>query len=90
MALSCSLTVMPSAGISPTSPVSCCFNPASRTMKNSSRFDEKMAMNLSRSSSGTVSLSASESTRALNSSQDSSRLMYSDEERRSGASPSAA
>ena len=56
-------------------------------MKNSSRFDEKMLMNLSRSRSGTESLSASESTRALNSSHDSSRLMYSDAARRSGDSP---
>ena len=41
--------------------------PATRTMKNSSRFDEKIAQNFSRSSSGTLSSSASCSTRSLKS-----------------------
>ena len=44
-----------------------------RFMKNSSRFDVKIARNLSRSSSGTRSSSASASTRRLNSSQLRSR-----------------
>ena len=47
---------------------------ATRTMKNSSRFDSQIAANLARSSSGTDSSSASCSTRSLNSSQESSRL----------------
>src|SRR5713226_1227208 len=45
---------------------------ATRTMKNSSRFELKMARNLTRSSRGTVGSWASSSTRRLNSSQDSS------------------
>src|SRR5581483_10357606 len=47
--------------------------PATRTMKNSSRLPEKMARNLSRSSSGTDGSSARASTRALNSSHERSR-----------------
>ena len=53
-----------------------CCNPPTRTMKNSSRFEAKMARNLMRSSIGTVGSSASSSTRRLNASQLSSRLMY--------------
>ncbi len=37
IAVSCSATVIPSGPMSPTSPVRCCFRPATRTMKNSSR-----------------------------------------------------
>ena len=47
-------------------------------MKNSSRLVTKIARNLTRSISGSVSSSASWSTRSLKSSQDSSRLMYSE------------
>ena len=46
---------------------------ATRTMKNSSRLVAKIDRNLTRSSSGTVSSSASSSTRSLNLSQLSSR-----------------
>src|SRR5262249_31360469 len=53
-----------------------CCSPPTRTMKNSSRFDEKIARNLSRSISGTCGSCASSSTRRLNSSHDNSRLMY--------------
>jgi len=50
------------------------LRPATRTMKNSSRFDEKIARNFARSSSGTRSSSmASSSTRLLKASQLSSR-----------------
>ena len=49
--------------------------PATRTMKNSSRFEAKIARNLTRSKSGLESSCASSSTRALNSSQLNSRLM---------------
>src|SRR3954463_2136101 len=45
-----------------------------RFMKYSSRFDVKIPRNLTRSSSGVRSSSASCSTRRLNSSQDTSRL----------------
>ena len=48
--------------------------PATRTWKNSSRFWLKMAQNLARSSSGTAGSSADSRTRALKSSQDSSRF----------------
>jgi len=43
-------------------------------MKNSSRFEEKIEQNFTRSSSGTDGSSASSSTRALKSSHESSRL----------------
>src|SRR5215471_14488286 len=48
---------------------------ATRTMKNSSRLELKMERNLTRSSKGTLGSCASSSTRRLNSSHDSSRLM---------------
>ena len=50
------------------------FSAATRTMKNSSRFELKMARNFTRSSRGTLGSCASSSTRRLNSSHDSSRL----------------
>ena len=50
------------------------ISPATRTMKNSSRFDEKIEQNLTRSSSGIDSSAASSSTRALKSSHESSRF----------------
>ena len=52
-----------------------CSSPPTRTMKNSSRFDEKIARNFSRSMNGTRLSCASSSTRRLNSSHDNSRLM---------------
>src|SRR3954454_12725157 len=72
------------AGLSPSgapaiAPASTCWrSPAIRTWKNSSRLPAKMARNLARSSNGLRSSRASWSTRALNSSQDSSRLMNGD------------
>ena len=57
-------------------PVSTCpTRPATRTMKNSSRLLAEIDRNRSRSSSGWFGLAASSSTRRLNSSHDSSRLM---------------
>src|SRR6266513_1956337 len=50
------------------------FSAATRTIKNSSRFELKMARNFTRSSRGTLGSCASSSTRRLNSSHDSSRL----------------
>src|SRR5580765_2508745 len=50
------------------------FRAATRTWKNSSRFELKIARNLTRSSNGIKGSSASASTRALNSSQESSRF----------------
>src|SRR6185437_14788463 len=54
------------------------FRPPTRFMKNSSIFEPVMARNLTRSSSGLYSASASLKTRRLNSSQVSSRFRYSD------------
>ena len=51
------------------------LRPATRTMKNSSRLEAKIARNLARSSSGRSSFSESSSTRWLNASQLSSRSM---------------
>ena len=53
---------------------SCSCRPDTRTWKNSSRFELKIARNLARSSRGSDASSASASTRALKSSHDSSRL----------------
>ncbi len=67
-------------GVSPSgpgwvSPASICRQmPATRTMKNSSQLLETMLRNFTRSSRGTVASSASSMTRALNSSQLSSRF----------------
>ena len=77
MAASCSAAVRPSGGVSATLPESCCFRPATRTMKNSSRLEATMATNFSRSTSGTLGSRASSSTRSLNPSHESSRLMNS-------------
>ena len=52
------------------------IRPATLTMKNSSRLLAKIARNRTRSSSGTLSSSASSSTRWLNRSQLSSRSRY--------------
>ena len=49
-------------------------HPATRIMKNSSRFEVKIAANFTRSRSGTAASSASSSTRSLKSTQESSRL----------------
>ena len=49
-------------------------SPATRTMKNSSRLDEKIAQNLTRSSRGSSGSAASSRTRAFRSSHESSRL----------------
>ncbi len=83
-----SLGVRPScSGVSiPASIWSC--RPATRTMKNSSRFEEAIAQNFTRSSSGVLGSSASSSTRELNCSHDSSRLKYSARSSRSIASAS--
>ncbi len=51
-----------------------CLSPATRIMKNSSRFDETIARNFIRSISGTSADEPSPSTRWLNSSQLNSRL----------------
>ena len=73
-AASCSAGVRPS-GARVTAPASTCWrSPAMRTWKNSSRLPAKIARNLTRSSSGLRASRASCSTRALNSSHDSSRF----------------
>ena len=75
-AASCSAGVRPS-GARVTAPASTCWRrPAMRTWKNSSRLPAKIARNLTRSRSGLRASRASWRTRALNSSQDSSRFRY--------------
>src|SRR5215207_7260623 len=64
----------------------CLRMPDTRTMKNSSMFEPKMARNFRRSSSGLRSSCASSRTRRWNSSRLSSRLMYRDGEDRSTGS----
>src|SRR5262245_33340086 len=70
-----------SVGLKPSGPTSlvslsiCCLIPATRISKNSSRFELTMVRNLTRSISGCLWSCASSSTRRLNSSQLSSRLM---------------
>ena len=54
---------------------SCSCRPATRIMKNSSRFEAQMARNLSRSRRGQRVLRASPSTRSLKASQEICRLM---------------
>src|ERR1700709_1761504 len=55
-------------------------------MKNSSRFEETIARNFTRSSSGTSGSSANWSTRSLNSIHEASRLKYRLRSARSGGS----
>ena len=70
-----------SVGLNPSGPRSlvslsiCCLIPATRISKNSSRFELKIVRNLTRSIRGWVGSCASSSTRRLNSSQLSSRLI---------------
>ena len=73
--VSCSRGLSPSALVSTTAASSCSCRPDTRIMKNSSRFEPKMARNFTRSSSGHRGFKASSSTRSLNASHDSSRLM---------------
>ena len=74
MAASWAAGAMPSGPQSRTPFSTCRFSPATRTMKNSSRLDPTMERNLTRSSRGTVSSSASSSTRRWNSRRLSSRF----------------
>src|ERR1051325_6590495 len=71
---SCCAVLNPSAPTDPLPVSSNCCNPPTRTMKNSSRFELLMARNFIRSRSAADSSRASSSTRALNSSQLSSRF----------------
>ena len=74
IARSCSTWSRPSGDADRTPTATCSFSPATRTWKNSSTLPLKIARNLARSSSGTDGSSASASTRAWNSSIESSRL----------------
>ncbi len=75
-ALSCSAGVMPAGSRRRTPSARALIRPATRTRKNSSRFELTMARNLIRSISGTSSARPWRSTRSLNSSQLNSRLRY--------------
>ena len=66
--------VMPSGVVAATPASTCSSRPDTRIWKNSSRFWAKIATNFTRSSSGRAGSSASASTRASNSSQESSRF----------------
>ena len=66
--------VKPSAERTPNPAVACPMRPATRTMKNSSRFEEKIDANRTRSSSGCAGSAARSSTRAFNSIHESSRF----------------
>jgi hypothetical protein len=74
MSASCSDASWPSGDVARRPAATWSFRPATRTWKNSSRFELKMARNLARSSTGTTGSAASASTRALKSSHDSSRF----------------
>ena len=74
---SCSGADRPSALRSVTEASSCSCRPETRIMKNSSRFEWKIARNFRRSSRGQLGSSASSSTRPLNASHEISRLKYS-------------
>src|SRR6266540_2346198 len=76
IASSVSVGVQPSEPRLATPASTCSRRPDTRTMKNSSRLLEKIARNLSRSSSGVVGSVASASTRSLNCSQETSRFRY--------------
>src|SRR5499427_7981446 len=65
-------SVIPGGG---TCASSCCLSPATRISKNSSRLAPTMHRKRSRSSTGTTESCASESTRRLKASCDSSRLI---------------
>ena len=72
---SCWLGVRPSGDTDTTPSRAMPIRPATRTEKNSSRFDALIDRNRNRSSSGWRAFSASSTTRPLKSSHDSSRLM---------------
>ncbi len=67
--------VSPSSEVVCTPAIICSIRPETRTMKNSSRLFAEIDRKRNRSSSGWRALPASSSTRRLNCSQDSSRLM---------------
>ena len=74
IASSCSRAVIPSGDVEARPTDTCSLSPATRIWKNSSRLMLKIARNRTRSRSGRVLSSASASTRASKSSQESSRL----------------
>jgi len=73
-AASCSAGVIPSVDSSVTPASTCWRSPATRTMKNSPRFEPRIARNLTRSRRGLRGSRASSSTRSWNLSRLSSRL----------------
>ena len=75
MAWNCSVGERPSASVAVTPEASCCLMPATRTMKNSSRFAEAMERKRSRSYVGSALSWTSARIRRLKASALSSRLM---------------
>ena len=84
MAANCSAGVRPSGGTCDTPAMTNRRKPATRIIKNSSRFFAKIAKNLTRSSNGWEGWRASSRTRQLNWSQLSSRLIYRDGSSKAG------
>ena len=76
MPASCSSGVEPSGVAGPTPASRCSCRPATRTWKNSSRFDPKIARNLTPLEEPLRGSSARASTRSLKSSHESSRFRY--------------
>ncbi len=74
IAASCWLEFSPSTDSRSASCICCPLRPATRTMKNSSRFEPEIARKRNRSNNGWAGLHASSSTRRLKPSQLSSRL----------------
>jgi hypothetical protein len=74
MAVSCSAAFRPSDDSFALPAATCSISPETRTWKNSSRLEPKIARNFARSRSGLRSSRASLRTRALKSSHESSRL----------------
>src|SRR5215210_1648098 len=84
MCKSCSSGVIPSGTGFGSSEATCCCNPATRIMKNSSRLVSEMATNRTLSRSGCRSSRACARTRSLKASHESSRFMYRDGSERLG------
>jgi len=77
IAASCSAAVIPSGGRSVTPAWTCFLKPATRTIKNSSKFEPRIARNFTLSNNGLDWSWASSRTRRWNSSRLNSRLIKS-------------
>src|SRR5918997_2455436 len=78
MRVSCSSGVIPSGTGFGSSAATCCWSPATRIMKNSSRLVSEIETKRTLSSRGCLGSFACARTRSLNPSQESSRFTYSE------------